>query len=121
MTSKNKFMKSKFEANLHRLTSNERKMPEPAEFRAPFESELTKEQLEYTLKHLSKKIRGPAKKWKKLLKTLFLFRAVYQSSSANQRGPNQAQDQAGGPAWGPGPDHLAESVFVRGHARDPQK
>lgn len=94
LTRRNKFTKTEFEANLHKLTSNEKKMPTKSEFKSPFLKSLTSLQKQYTISHLTKKIQTSPKKWRKILKTLFLIKAIYESSKPLiLRGSNDIKNQ----------------------------
>ena len=71
-------------------------MPSDEEFKAPFSVTLTSLQKEYTISHLTKKLQSSPLKWRKILKALFVLKAIYESSKIiNLRGSNDFKNKTG--------------------------
>lgn len=73
--------KSDFKVLLHKATSNEKSFPEQAELNIVAKHTFYKKECEQLLKHVFKKLQGPYKKWRKILKTLYLMDIVLKRGS----------------------------------------
>lgn len=81
MISKNSMIMSDFKVLLHKVTSNEKSFPEQAELNIVAKHSFYKKENEQMVKHVFKKLQGPYKKWRKILKTLYLMDAVMKKGS----------------------------------------
>lgn len=81
LSRKNSMTKSDFKVLLHKVTSNEKNFPEQAELNIVTKHSFYQRECDQLLKHIFKKLQGPYKKWRKILKTLYLMDAVLKRGS----------------------------------------
>lgn len=62
------------------MTSNEKKFPTNEEYMKLFYTDLTIMNIDYTYLHLKKKLKESGKKWRKILKALYVLEFVYTKS-----------------------------------------
>lgn len=72
-SSKNKLTKTKFQNELHRLTSDELSFPTQVDLADVARHSFIKQDCEVLLKHIFKRLQSPSKKWRKIVKTLSLI------------------------------------------------
>lgn len=78
---KNSVTKSEYKQLLHKVTSDEKSFPEDRDLRIIARASFYRKETEQMLKHVFKKLQGPRKKWRKILKTLNLMRVIVQYGS----------------------------------------
>ena len=73
--------KSDFKVLLHKVTSNEKNFPEQSDLHIIAKYTFYQNECDQMLKHVFKKLQGPYKKWRKILKTLALMDTVLKKGS----------------------------------------
>ena len=73
--------KSDFKLILHKATSNEKSFPEQSDLNIIAKYTFYQNECDQMLKHVFKKLQGPYKKWRKILKTLTLVETILKKGS----------------------------------------
>lgn len=81
MKRKNSVTKNPYKQLLHKVTSNEKNFPDEKDLRIIAKATFNEEQNQQMLKHVFKKLQGPYKKWRKILKTLILISMIAKKGS----------------------------------------
>ena len=73
--------KSDFEILLHKLTSNEDKLPNSKQYDKAVAYSFYRSECKQLIKHIVKRLQAPPKKFKKIIKTLYLVLIVIEKGS----------------------------------------
>lgn len=73
--------KNNFEVLLHKLTSNEDKLPKNKEYDKAVVYSFNPTECKQLVKHIVKRLQAPPKKYKKIIKTLYLILVLLEKGS----------------------------------------
>lgn len=74
-------IKPDFEVLLHKLTSNEDKLPSNKEYDKAVAYSFYRPECKQLVKHILKRLQSPPKKYKKIIKTLYLILVLLEKGS----------------------------------------